>query len=259
MRWRKTYIDGTFGDKTVLLTTGVIDAPKGCVLLFHGVHSNATSEPGNKYARIGTDIAQSGFIPVLVETSRLIRDRRPYADAPMRWVTDAFTGKTCDQELEDFYRAFQAMRVIYSHLPLMLWGFSLGGLCALLIAGGAKTSGKAPEGIDGLIICGSGDSVGPENQDIFKLPILDSLREVGDLTAAAHGLRVRWTRAFRGTQDATFPRDACVRLYDAMSVADKAYYDIEGSDHSFRFLNGAPSRKPLDDVEALIPQIFGER
>ena len=53
MRWRKSSIDGTFGDRTVLLTTGVVDRPRKAALLFHGVHSSSGSDPGNKYARIG--------------------------------------------------------------------------------------------------------------------------------------------------------------------------------------------------------------
>jgi dienelactone hydrolase len=259
MRWRKNIIDGTFGDKTVILTTGVIDRPRGVVLLFHGVHSSASSEPGNKYARIGTALAENGFMPVLTETSRIVRNRQDYADHPMRWIADAFQGKTYAQELQDFYSAYTAVRSLYSWLPLTLWGFSLGGLSALLIAGGAMNNGTAPQDIDGLIICGSGDSTYPGNTEIFKLPILDSLCDLAKLTKAAHAVSVKWAHVFRGTEDATFPSEACRRLYDALPCPKKDYFEVEGSDHSFRLFHGSPSNKPLEEVYRRIPELFGMR
>lgn len=256
MRWRKNYIDGTFGDKTVILTTGVIDRPRKVALLFHGVHSNASSEPGNKYARIGAALAENRIMPVLAESSRKVRNRHDYANVPLRWIYDAFDGKTYAEELEDFYNAYEAARALYSSLPLTLWGFSLGGLSALLIAGGAMTGGAAPSGIEGLILCGSGDAVFPENKEIFKLPILNSLERNDRLLQAARGVNVRWARVFRGGEDATFPSDSCRRIFDALAVADKKYYEIDGSDHSFRFLHGMPSRRPLEEIYRRVPQLF---
>ncbi len=253
MRWRKNFIDGTFGDKTVLITTGVIDRPRGVVLLFHGVHSSANSEPGNKYARIGAALAENGFMPLLVETSRLIRNRQDYALRPEKWIYDAFCGKNYAQELGDCYNAFCAARELYPYLPMVLWGFSLGGLSALLIAGGACGSA---ENLDGLVVCGSGDSTYPENMAMFKLPILDTLKDGGELLSAAKNLKVRWARVFRGSEDSTFPNDACRRIFDAMATPDKEYYEVEGSDHTFRFLHGVASRKPLEEVFSYIPQIF---
>ncbi|MGN0838517.1 MAG: alpha/beta hydrolase [Pyramidobacter sp.] len=259
MRWRKCIIDGTFGDKTVLLTTGVIDHPRGVVLLFHGVHSSASSEPGNKYARIGTALAENGFMPVLTETSRRVRNRQDYAGQPLRWITEAFQGKTYAQELQDFYSAYTAVRSLHPRLPLTLWGFSLGGLSALLIAGGAVNGGGAPADIDGLIICGSGDRVFEGNAEIFKLPILDSLENTDELLTAAGALKVKWAHVFRGTEDTTFPSDACRRIYSAMPTEKKDYYEVEGSDHSFRLLHGSPSNKPLEEVYRRIPELFGLR
>ena len=106
MRWRKSSIDGTFGDRTVLLTTGVVDRPRKAALLFHGVHSSSGSDPGNKYARIGTALAENGVMPILCETSRRVRNRHDYVDRPIEWIFDAFRGKTYLQELEDCYRAY---------------------------------------------------------------------------------------------------------------------------------------------------------
>ena len=105
MRWRKSAIDGTFGDKTVLLTTGVIDRPRKAALLFHGVHSSSSSDPGNKYARIGAALAENGVMPILCETSRRVRNRHDYTDRPLEWIIDAFRGKTYLNELEDCYLA----------------------------------------------------------------------------------------------------------------------------------------------------------
>ncbi|MGI6074866.1 MAG: alpha/beta hydrolase [Pyramidobacter sp.] len=254
MRWRKNFIDGTFGDKTTLLTTGVIDRPRGAVLLFHGVHSCASSEAGNKYARIGGALAENGLMPILAETSRKVRCRRDYDGEPLRWITDAFQGKTYAQELQDCFNAYRAARSLYAHLPLTLWGFSLGGLSALLIAGGALS--PAPRDIEGLILCGSGDKVYAENSQIFELPILDTLKDSSELLTAAAKLKVRWAHVFRGSEDSTFPPDACRRIYDALAVADKDYFEVEGSDHSFRLFHGAPSNKPLAEVYRRVPQLF---
>ena len=258
MLWRRNLIDGTFGDKTVLLTTGVIDRPKRAVLLFHGVHSNAAPDPGNKYAGIGLRIARSGNLPILAETSRKIRNRADYQDDPMGWVNDAFAGKTFRDELTDFANALTAVRTLYPALPVTMWGFSLGGLIALLIAGGYT---EAPlDRLDSLVICGSGDSVFPENVGMFKLPILstltDSMDELHRAAAKLGGLK--WLRVFRGTQDSTFPSSACKALYDSAATADKAYYEIEGSDHTFRFLDGKLSHRPLNEVYKLLPQLFNE-
>lgn len=263
MRWRKSFIEGTFGDRTVVLTVGVIDRPRKVVLLFHGVHSSSCSDPGNKYARIGSALAENGVLPVLCETSRRVRNRGSYAGRPLEWIMDAFGGKTYTQELEDCRRACETVRSLYSWLPLTLWGFSLGGLSALLVAGGAAPGARAALELDGLILCGSGDSVFPENDDIFKLPILSSLREETGATgtdrglpAAARALNVSWARVFRGGEDTTFPREACVRIYDMLNVGDKAFYEVPGSDHSFRLLHGVSSRFPLEEVFKRLPRLF---
>lgn len=258
MRWRKSYVDGTFGDKTVILTTGVIDRPERVVLLFHGVHSNANSEPGNKYARIGLALAECGLLPVLTETSRRVRNRSDYQDNPGGWIKDAFAGKTFDNELHDCANALFAVQKQYPALPITLWGFSLGGINALLIASGYVKE-VCPSHVDSLIMCGSGDAVFPENKDMFKLPILSTMTgSLDDLTRAASKLNLKWARVFRGTQDTTFPEDACRHLFSSMSVEDKQYYEIKDSDHSFRFLNGQPSMKPLWEVYRCLPQLFPE-
>ncbi|MDY3868539.1 MAG: alpha/beta hydrolase [Pyramidobacter sp.] len=257
MRWRQTFIDGTYGDKTVILTAGIVDTPQKAVLLFHGVHSNACSDPGNKYARIGRALAECGVLPVMAETSRRVRNRHDYANDPMGWIYDAFDGKTYMQELEDTYAAYKAVRQLYPALSLTLWGFSLGGLSALLIAGGFMT-GDAPQDIEGLIMCGSGDETYPENADVLKLPILNTVREPFELYRAAEKVRAPWVRSFRGSEDATFSEAACRRIFDKIAASDKAYCEIDGSDHSFRLVHGAPSRRPLKELYARLPQLFPE-
>ncbi|MBP5211734.1 MAG: alpha/beta hydrolase [Pyramidobacter sp.] len=257
MRWRKSAIDGTFGAKTVLLTAGVIDRPRKAALLFHGVHSSSSSDPGNKYARIGTALAENGVMPILCETSRRVRNRHDYTDRPLEWILDAFRGKSYLDELDDCYRAYLAVRSLYRLLPLTLWGFSLGGLSALLIAGGVASGTGKSEELDGLILCGSGDKVFSENKDIFRLPILSTAQEGSEqLIATGKNLRVNWARVFRGNEDSTFPRDACVRVYESLDVADKDFYEVPGSDHSFRLLHGSPSHVPLEEVFRRVPQRF---
>ena len=256
MRWRETYIDGTYGDKTVILTAGIVDNPRKAVLLFHGVHSNACADAGNKYARIGRALAENGVLPVMAESSRRVRNRQDYAGNPMGWIYDAFDGKTYAQELQDAQNAYRAVRLLYPALPLTLWGFSLGGLSALLIAGGYTSGGRAPEDLEGLVICGSGDETYPENAEVLKLPIINTVESPKELYSAAERVRTAWVRTFRGTEDGTFSEEACRRIFDRIPVADKQFFQVEGSDHSFRMIHGSTSRKPLAEVYKHLPQLF---
>lgn len=253
MRWRKHYIDGSFGDRTVLVTTGEVYRPRKAVVLFHGVHSSANGHPANKYARIGAALAENGLMPVLVETSRRVRNRHDYADRPVEWIADAFYGKNYQQELSDCYAGCCAARSLFPNLPITLWGFSLGGLSALLIA-----SGKIfrPVEFEGLVMCGSGAEVMHSRRDIFKLPILDSLSDGAMLMEAAQNVHTSWARVFHGSLDTTFSRTSCHNLFAKLPVKDKEFYEIEGADHSFRLFNGKSSSKSLEAVYRHIPQLF---
>lgn len=256
MGWKIVDIPGSFGDKTVRLTVGIVDRPRQVLVLFHGVHSCASAEAGNKYAYLGSLAAQFGVLPVLVETSRRIRDRRPYAGDLPQWIYRAFGGKTFEQELSDAAGALQAVGDLYKGLALSLWGFSLGGLIALLLAGGeGLPAGAAKPRLEGLILTGCGDRIREDRHEALKLPILRDLSDPEALYRAAGALEARWCRAFYGTLDETFEESSARRLYDLISCRDKAFYRCEGVDHAFRNLEGSPSRKPLQDaVAALAPR-----
>ncbi len=234
---------------------GILDRPRHLLVLLHGVHSCASAEAGNKYAYLGSLTAQWGVLPVLVETSRRIRDRRPYADDLSRWIYRAFGGKTFQQELSDAAAGLLAARDLYKALPLSLWGFSLGGLMALLLAGGlGLPAGAKRPNLEGLILTGSGDRIRPEHQEALELPILRDLTDSRDLYQAARTVKARWCRVFYGSLDETFDEASARRLYDLITCGDKAFYRYEAVDHSFRNLKDSPSRQPLQDaVTALAP------
>lgn len=257
MRWKTIDIPGTFGDKLIRLTIGIVSDPQRCVLLFHGVHSSANSEPGNKYAVLGAMLAENGSLPILIETSRLTRDRKPYGNDLLRWVYAAFRGKTYIQELTDAALGFAAAQNLYQSLPLSLWGFSLGGLNALMIAGGfGLPSGIPRPHLDGLVLTGSGDRIRAESAEAMKLPILRDLTSPDKLYDACASLDAQWCRILYGSRDATFDEASCRRLYDRIICRDKEFHRFEGFDHSFRMLNGSPSRRPLSEAVSFLSPLW---
>ncbi|EHM10473.1 dienelactone hydrolase-like enzyme [Thermanaerovibrio velox DSM 12556] len=246
-------LDGSFGDKKVLvhLIRPAEGWNGGLMVVFHGVHGTALPDPGNKYGDLGRLIASRGAVAAVVETSRLRRDRGSFGSDKNRWAREAFTGKTFAQEMEDLSRAVRGALETVDPKWLWLWGFSLGGIGAMLLASGAsRMLGVEPpvDRVMGVVTSGTGDTL-RDNADLgmLELPILNSLPDRSVLHEGAKGLNSSYFAAFRGTEDDLFSVGSCRRLVDLVPLSEenKFLQEIPGVDHSFRTVNGEPSREPL--------------
>lgn len=243
MRWQKTLIDGSFGDGRTVLTLGVVPRPRRVVMLFHGVHSCAQATPGNKYALLGSMLGERGVLPVLVETSRKFRNRHEWGTDLMGWIHESFEGKTFQEEMDDLTGALTAVQQLYSQLPLTLWGFSLGGLCALFLAGGFGQE-RLPD-IDGLVMAGAGHELRPGRETAMKLPLLRDLVNPSKFEPWTRAARPKWLQGFYGSLDESFAEATCREVYNQVDCPNRQWNVIQGADHSFRRLNGQTSRLPL--------------
>ena len=106
------------------------------ILLFHGVHGWAAPVEGNKYGYIARELAGKGIETCIAESSRLRRDRETFGDDRAARAKEALRGKTFAMEVYDACSAFAAVQSKYAGRPVVPWGFSLGGLSAVLLAGG---------------------------------------------------------------------------------------------------------------------------
>ncbi len=251
-RLRTVYLDGSFGDRKVHLHLFTPDQPfRDLVVVFHGVHGNATPEEGNKYGDLGRMIAQRGAAAAVVETSRLRRDRQAFGGDKNRWAVEAFSGKTFAQEIQDLAWAVRGATEEVEAPRLWLWGFSLGGIGAMLIASGLCSSlgvdSPASE-VEGVVVSGTGDVLrDTADLGMLKLPILNNLPDRSLLQDAARNLKASFFASFRGTEDDLFGVASCRRLVDLVPLPeeDKFMQELPGVDHSFRMMNGQPSREPL--------------
>jgi len=247
---------GSYGDETVPVS--FIEKPgsreaEPLLVLLHGVHGCASADHGNKYGDLAHMIVTAGARAAIIETSRSRRDRETFGDDREAWAWAAFDGKTFDMDHSDVLSGLKMVRAHAKGSPLWLWGFSLGGLHAVM-AGGADTP-VIPE-LEGLVLSGSGVRIRPEEEKALTLPILSTCRSQEELEAAARSMRTRRLVAFRGDMDETFSQASCRRFVDLAPLDPEAkhFYTIQGADHSFRHRNGQPSRKPLEEMmEILAP------
>ncbi len=137
---------GSFGDRQVVLHFFKAGSAGDCpaVLLLHGVHGWASPVEGNKYGFLARELAANGISACIAESSRLRRDRETFGDDRVSWAKAAFRGKTFPMEVYDACSAFGCFRRKFWRSVPVLWGFSLGGLISVLIAG-KKTGGYIAE------------------------------------------------------------------------------------------------------------------
>lgn len=245
--------DGFFGDKEVLvhIVRPEGDWNGGLVVVFHGVHGTARPEEGNKYGDLGRLLASRGAVAAVVETSRLRRDRERFGSDKNRWAQEAFHGKTFVQEIQDLCSAVGGTLDVLDPSWVWLWGFSLGGIGAMLLASGASSlvGVESPlSSVMGVVTSGTGDTLrDTADLGMLDLPILNSLPDRSVLHQGASGLNASYFASFRGTEDDLFSVSSCRRLVDLVPLPEESKFlqEIPGVDHSFRTVKGQPSREPL--------------
>jgi len=245
MGWLEITEKGRYGDKVVRIfipdkTTRISRGP--VIILMHGVHGCANVEVGNKYGEIAQLLLNEGINATMIETSRAHRDMTPYGDDRTSWALEAFKGKTFGQDHADNIVGVSRIQKEFPNSDHWLWGFSLGGIHAILIA-----SENIHEKPQGLILSGSGINVTKEAEDALKLPILDTMPPQKALEEAAMKISTKKLISFWGTEDNVFSKESCKAIVDLvpLSPGNKEFHVIEGADHSFRLMRGKQSIEPI--------------
>jgi len=259
---------GHFGDKTVrvFFSRPRTEAGRSPVfVLLHGVHGCADMSPENKYGRLAHMLNFQGAISAVVETSRLRRDRETFGDDRDSWAREAFRGKTFAADHADVLEGLSLVHSLFPENDLWIWGFSLGGIHAVIAAGGSSETvldaenHKAPLPefpLTGIVTSGSGDRIRPGAKLSLELPILDSMPPESILHEAAQNLSAGYFVSFYGSLDETFSEESCREIFREVPLpeARKVFHVIDGADHPFRHLYGQPSLKPLEMMtEKLAP------
>jgi len=219
-------------------------------VLLHGVHGCADPAPGNKYGDLARMLIDLGAKCAIVETSRRRRDRETFGDDREAWAREAFRGKTFRQDHADAVAGIEAAAAEAAPGKVWLFGFSLGGIHAVLAAGEGSLS-FTPAGI---ILAGSGMRIRPEAELALDLPILDTMPDDRLLADAVARMRAGRLISFWGTLDSTFSEEACRALVETAPLPPerKNFVVIEGSDHAFRSYRGHPSLKPLELISSYL-------
>lgn len=245
-----TTLPSAFGDTGVRVSRLFPDSPDGThALLLHGVHSSANLGHRNKFRHLAEILAARGVTPWLCETGRVSVSREE-CDEPLAWIEESFGGKTFGEEHDD---CLAALNLVLAQKPakLWIWGFSLGGIIALLLA-------CLPDvHADRLILSGTGLTATPEAESLMMpMPILSTLRSTVAPDMVDH-VRAGEVFAFRGTEDAVFTEEACRSLLGSIKIPDerKKFYAIEGADHSLKTRRGKHDPQIMDEMLSLMDKI----
>ena len=261
--------EGCFGDRKILLHFFEENVKREApfVVLLHGVHGCASPAEGNKYGYLCRILAMHGFPACICESSRKNRNRDPFGEDSSAWARHAFQGKTFPMEVFDACVSLAAARQKYPGRRVVLWGFSLGGLIAVLLAGRETERFTLSAGfrepdfgaVDGLVLSGSGDEIRPEARSALSLPVLDTLGDPACISLAASKSRLVCALFFYGSEDKSFSEESCRRIYGKIPLAEgkKQFVVIPGADHAFRKMKGLPSREALDLMGSLTTATLG--
>lgn len=246
-----TVLPSAFGDTGVRVSRLFPEEPDGThALLLHGVHSSANLGHRNKFRNLAEILAARGVTPWLCETSRVSVSREECGDQPLAWIEESFGGKTFGEEHDDCLAALD-LALAQKPAKLWVWGFSLGGIIALLLAC------RPGVHIDRLILSGTGLTATPEAENIMMpMPILSTLRSTVEPDMVGR-VRADEVFAFRGTEDAVFTEEACRSLLGSIKIPDgrKKFYAIEGADHSLKTRGGKYDPLIMDEMLSLMDKI----
>ena len=246
-----TTLPSAFGDTGVRVSRLFPDSPDGThALLLHGVHSSANLGHRNKFRHLAEILAARGVTPWLCETSRVSVSREECGDQPLAWIEESFGGKTFGEEHDDCLAALD-LALAQKPAKLWVWGFSLGGIIALLLA--CRPDVRA----DRIILSGTGLTATPEAESLMMpMPILSTLRSTVAPDMVDH-VRAGEVFAFRGTEDAVFTEEACRSLLGSIKIPDerKKFYAIEGADHSLKTRRGKHDPQIMDEMLSLMDKL----
>ncbi len=263
MTIRSLCSQGFFGDEEVRLHFYGEDAGGSAPLfvILHGVHGSMSPVDENKYGFIAKTLAGEGYVACLAESSRLRRDKESFGMDRVSWAMSAFRGKTFAMEVCDAFSALDRASAEHPGRPVVLWGFSLGGLIAVILAG--KETGSfsrqlgvalaAPTDVSALVISGSGDRIRTEASTDLTLPVLDTMGSSEIVHNAASKVSLLFALLFYGGRDETFDEESSRRIFRSLRLEDgkKEFHILPGVDHSFRTVNGVPSTEPLEGMISL--------
>ena len=246
-----TVLPSAFGDTGVRVSRLFPEEPDGThALLLHGVHSSANLGHRNKFRHLAEILAARGVTPWLCETSRVSVSREECGDQPLAWIEESFGGKTFGEEHDDCLAALD-LALAQKPAKFWVWGFSLGGIIALLLAC------RSDVRIDRLVLSATGLTATPEAQNIMMpMPILSTLRSTVEPDMVSR-VRAGEVFAFRGTEDAVFTEEACRSLLGSIKIPDgrKKFYAIEGADHSLKTRGGKYDPLIMDEMLSLMDKI----
>ena len=246
-----TVLPSAFGDTGVRVSRLFPEEPDGThALLLHGVHSSANLGHRNKFRHLAEILAARGVTPWLCETSRVSVSREECGDQPLAWIEESFGGKTFGEEHDDCLAALD-LALAQKPAKFWVWGFSLGGIIALLLAC------RSDVRIDRLVLSGTGPTATPEAENIMMpMPILSTLRSTVEPDMVSR-VRAGEVFAFRGTEDAVFTEEACRSLLGSIKIPDgrKKFYAIEGADHSLKTRGGKYDPLIMDEMLSLMDKI----
>lgn len=246
-----TVLPSPFGDTGVRVSRLFPEKPNGThALLLHGVHSSANLEPRNKFRHLALILAERGITPWLCETSRISVTLEECCNEPLAWIEASFGGKNFGEEHDD---CLAALRLALAETPrkLWLWGFSLGGIIALLLARLRDVR------IDRLILAGTGLFSMPDVLKVLMpMPVLSTLRAFVS-EEMVDDVRADEVIAFRGSEDSVFSEEACLSLLAALKIpaARKKFFSIKGADHSLKMRGGKYDPLIMDEMLALMDTI----
>ena len=246
-----TVLPSPFGDTGVRVSRLFPDKPDGThALLLHGVHSSANLTPRNKFRHLAFILAERGITPWLCETSRVSVTLEECGHEPLAWIEASFGGKNFGEEHDD---CLAALRLALAEAPrkLWLWGFSLGGIIALLLARIHDVK------IDRLILAGTGLFSMPDVKKILMpMPVLSTLRSVVS-EEMVDEVRAGEAISFRGSEDSVFSEEACLSLLRALKIPEtrKRFFSIKGADHSLKMRGGKYDPLIMDEMLSLMDTI----
>ena len=152
-------LPSAFGDTGVRVSRLFPEEPDGThALLLHGVHSSANLGHRNKFRHLAEILAARGVTPWLCETSRVSVSREECGDQPLAWIEESLRRQNFRRRSTT--TALRALDLALAQKPakLWVWGFSLGGIIALLLAC------RPDVRIDRLVLSGTGSRRRPRRR-----------------------------------------------------------------------------------------------